>query len=71
MISTLPKSKLYLKIISIPFYPYPNSQEKLSLSDVETILKQNHIFDNITLASKPRVIKVSPKSDMAIIWIDI
>ena len=51
--SRLPKSKSYLKIISIPFYPHPNSQEKLSSSDVETILKQNHIFDNITLISKP------------------
>jgi len=35
------------------------------------ILKQNQIFDNINLASKPRVIKVSSKSDMSIIWIDI
>jgi len=35
------------------------------------ILKQNQIFNNITLASRPRVIKVSPKSDMSIIWIDI
>jgi len=69
--SRLPKSKSYLKIIGIPFYPYLNSQEKLSSSDVETILKQNHIFNNITLASKPRVIKVLPKSDMAIVWIDI
>ena len=35
------------------------------------ILKQNQIFDNVNLMSKPRVIKVSPKSDMFIIWIDI
>jgi len=69
--SRLPKSKSYLKIIGIPFYPHPNSQEKLSSSNVETILKQNHIFDNISLASKPRVIKVSPKLDMAIVWINI
>ena len=69
--SRLPKSKSYLKIIGILFYPHENSQEKLSSSDVETILKQNHIFNNISLASKPRVIKVSPKSDMAIIWIDV
>jgi len=40
-------------------------------NDIETILKQNHIFDNIFLASRPRVIKVSPKSDMSIVWIDI
>ena len=35
------------------------------------ILKQNQIFDNISLAFKPRVIKVSSKSDMSIVWIDI
>jgi len=67
----LPKSKSYLKIIGIPFYPHENSQDKLSSSEVESILKQNHIFNNITLASKLRVIKVSPKSDMAIVWIDV
>jgi len=67
----LPKSKSYLKIISISFYPHENSQERLTSNDIETILKQNHIFDNISLASKPRVIKVSPKSDMLIVWIDI
>jgi len=69
--SRLPKSKSYLKIIGIPYYPHTNSQEKLTLADVETILKQNHIFDNISLASRPRIIKVSPKSNIAIIWIDI
>ena len=67
----LPKSKLYLKIISIPYYPHVNSQEKLTLNDIETILKQNYIFDNISLVSKPRVIRVSPKSDIAIVWLDI
>ena len=68
----LPMSKSYLKIIGIPYYPYSdNCQTKLSLDDIQNILKQNHIFDNISLASKPRVIKVSPKSDMASVWIDI
>ena len=69
--SRLPMSKSYLKIIGIPYFPHTNSSEKLTSTDVETVLKQNHIFDNISLASKPRVIKVSPKSDMAIVWIDI
>ena len=67
----LSKSKSYLKIIGIPFFPHVNSQEKLMSNDIEMILKQNHIFDNISLASKPRVIKVSPKSDMSIVWLDI
>ena len=68
----LPMSKSYLKIIRIPYYPYSdNCQTKLSSNDIKNILKQNHIFDNISLTSKPRVIKVSLKSDIALVWIDI
>ena len=67
----LPKSKSYLKITGISFFSYSNSQKRLTSDDIEAILKQNHIFDNISLASKLRVIKVSPKSDMSIVWIDI
>ena len=67
----LPQSKLYLKIIGIPFFPNGKTQERLNTSNVETILKQNQIFDDIKLISRPRVIKVSPKSDMSIVWIDI
>ena len=67
----LPKSKSYLKIIGIPFFSHANSQEKLTSNDIEMILEQNHIFNNISLVSKPRVIKVSLKSDMAIVWLDI
>jgi len=39
--------------------------------EIEGIIKTSHIFDNVVLASKPRVIKVLPKLDMSIIWIDI
>ena len=67
----LPKSKSYLKITGISFFPHTNSQEKLTSNDIEVILKQNHIFDNISLTLKPRVIKVFSKSDMSIVWIDI
>ena len=67
----LPKSKSYLKIIGISYYSHNNSQEYLTSSNIEAILKQNQIFNNISLASKPQVIKVSPKSDISIIWIDI
>ena len=65
------QSKSYLKIIGIPYFPHNKSQECLSSSDIENIIKQNQIFDNIVLTSKPQVIKVSLKSDMSIIWIDI
>ena len=67
----LPQSKSYLKIIGIPLFPNSRTQERLNASNVETILKQNQIFDDIKLASRPRVIKVLPKSDMSIVWIDI
>ena len=66
----LPQSKSYLKIVSIP-YLSNQTNTRLSADKVEKILKNNHIFNNIILASKPRVIKVSPKLDMSIVWIDI
>ena len=69
--SHLPQSKLYLKITGIPYFPNGKSQECLNISNIESALKQNHIFNGIKLALKPRVIKVLPKSDMSIIWIDI
>ena len=67
----LSQSKSYLKIIGIPFFPNGKSQERLNASYIKTILKQNQIFDDIKLTSRPRVIKVSHKSDMSIVWIDI
>ena len=67
----LPQSKSYLKIIGIPYFSNGNLQDHFNANKVKTIIKQNHIFNNITFTSKPRVIKVSLKSDMAIIWIDI
>ena len=63
----LPQSKSYLKIIGILYYTNSKSQDRLNSSDIEVILKQNQIFDNIKLVSKPRVIKVLLKSDMSII----
>jgi len=65
------QSKSYLKIIGIPYYLYNNSQVCLLPSNVEKIIKQSQIFDNIVLASKLQVIKVSPKSYMSIVWVDI
>ena len=36
--SRLPKSKSYLKIIGIPFYPHMNSQDRLTSANIEIIL---------------------------------
>ena len=43
----------------------------VSANVIETIIKNNHIFNNIVIASKSYIIKVSPKSNIAIIWLDI
>jgi len=64
------QSKSYLKIVSIPYLSEVSNSCLLS-NKVEKILKANHIFNDIVLVSKLRVIKVSPKSDMSIVWIDI
>ena len=69
--SHLPQSKFYLKIIGIPYFLYNNLNKCLTPNDVENIIKQNQIFDNVVLVLKPCIIKVSPKSNMLIIWIDI
>ena len=66
----LSQSKSYLKIVGIPYLSKVTNTYIIS-EDTEKILKNTYIFNNIVLASKPRIIKISPKSDIAIIWIDI
>jgi len=57
-------------MIGIP-YLLEQTNIQVTFEDIEKILKNMHIFNDIVLASKLRIIKVSPKSDMAIIWINI
>ena len=66
----LSQFKSYLKIISI-LYIIENTNILINVDVVEEILKRNHIFNNIILVLRSHIIKVSPKSDMAIIWFDI
>ena len=64
----LSKSKLYMKIVELPY----NSELGVVTPDfIEGVFKETHLFKDVTLASKPRVIKVSPKSDKAVVWVDI
>jgi len=62
----LPQSKSYLKIVGIPFIS-EKTNSCITSDEIEDVLKNNHIFNNIVLTSKPHIIKMSPKSDMAII----
>ena len=66
----LSQSKSYLKIIGI-LYLQENTLILITLSMVEEIIKWNYIFNNVILALKPYIIKVSPKLNIAIIWVDI
>jgi len=66
----LPQLKSYLKIIRIP-YIIENTNTPSSLDVVESIIKNNHIFNNIAIVLRLRVIKVLPRLDIAIIWLDI
>jgi len=64
------QSKSYLKSLDIPYFW--EDTNLLVISDViESIIKSIYIFNNIILASYPWVIKVSPKSDMEVVWVDI
>ena len=64
----LPKSKLYMKIVGLS---YKIEQGVITSDYIESILKKIHLFKDVMLASKPYVIKVSPKFNMAVVWVDI
>jgi len=66
----LPQSKLFLKIISIP-YISETTHTSITADVMEKIIKENYIFNNVILVLRLRVIKISLKSDMLIVWIDI
>ena len=64
----LPKSKSYMKIIGLS---YLSKLGVMSPDIIKGVLKDSHLFKDTTLASKPCVIKASPKSDKAVVWVDI
>ena len=68
--SHLLKSKSYLKILSLS-YTLNNTNLPITSKIIEKVIKKTHIFNNIILVLKLRIIKTSSKSDIAIVWIDI
>lgn len=66
----LPQSKSYLKILGILYINKTNGTS-IKLGDMENIIKTTHVFNNITLASKPHIIKTSSKSDIAVVQINV
>ena len=66
--SRLPKSKSYMKIVELL---YLSKSGVLTPDIMEAVFKESHLFKDAILALKPHVIKVSPKSDKAVVWVDI
>jgi len=65
LVPHLPQSKSYLKITDIPYVQL--NGEKLTSKDITNYFSHLELFKMISLAAKPRIIKVSPKFNMAII----
>ena len=57
-----------MKIVGLP---YKIEQGVLTPDYIESILKETYLFKDVILASKPYVIKTSPKSNIAVVWVDI
>ena len=64
------QSKLFLKILSLLYFS-ENTNHRITSELVKRVIKELHIFNDITLASKLWIIKVSSHSNSAVIWIDI
>ena len=66
----LPQSKSFLKILDVSYW---DSKSSLSITSaqIETALSNSSLFEDITLASMPHIIKALPSSSISVIWIDI
>jgi len=60
------QSKSYLKILSISYF-VKDTNLYITLDIIESIIKSTYILNDIFLTFYPQVIKVSPKSNMAVI----
>ena len=57
-----------MKIVGLPY----SSELGVMFPDIiEGVFKNSHLFKDASLASKLCVIKVSPKLDKAVVWVDI
>ena len=65
----LPQSKSFLQILGVPYFN--NETNPIKTDRVENILSNTHLFNNVTLLSRPRIIRASKNSDMAVIWVNI
>ena len=60
------QSKSYLKILDISYF-VKDTNLSITLDIIESVIKSTYILNNIVLTSYSQVIKISPKSNIAII----
>ena len=48
-------------------YLMENTKIPINSEFIKTVIKSSYIFNNLSLASRPRIIKTSSKSNMAIV----
>jgi len=57
-----------MKIVGIL---YSSELEVMTPDIIKGVLKDSHLFKDAILASKPHIIKASPKSNKVVVWVDI
>jgi len=68
--SCLSQSKLYLKILDISYF-IEDTNPFVSVDVIKAVIQNTHIFNDTVLASHYQIINTLPKSDMAIVWVNI
>jgi len=66
----LSQSKLYLKILDISYF-IEDTNPSVSVNVIKAVIQNTHIFNDTVFVSHYQIIKALPKSDMAIVWVDI
>ena len=62
----LPQSKSFLKVLDVPYWDSKTSLH-VTPAQVAEALSSSPLFEGVILASMPRIMKVSPSSDMSVI----
>ena len=62
--------KSYLKILEMLYF-LENINLPITSNVIEEIIKDTYIFNDIVLVSHLHIIKMFPKSNIAVIWVDI
>ena len=66
----LPQFKSFLKILEVPYWD-SNLSLPITFIQMTKALSNSSLFEGITLASMPHIMKAFLSSDMSVIWIDI